>query len=263
MHADYESEQDRNADIYVSKGTVHGCNPHYHQKIELLYIVSGDVDVMINAEKNTLHSGEMAISESYDVHQYLTNHNAVQLVVIFPPAYTLGYRAFMDKRQLASHFVTDQNLTKQLYALLQQLKGENGNQLIDTGIANMVLGKLVSHVGTQPEAFDRDADLMRRILSYVEDHYADDITLESISANFSYNIHYFSRVFNRFFNKSLSDYLAEVRLVHVLQQLENSTASIADAAFGNGFSSLQSFYRHFSRVYHTSPKEYLAKNKNV
>ena len=43
---------------------------HYHQDIEVVYVVSGKVEAYIDGKKEIFHQGEMFIINSHSVHQF-------------------------------------------------------------------------------------------------------------------------------------------------------------------------------------------------
>ena len=100
-------------------------------------------------------------------------------------------------------------------------------------------------------------DFVIKVLRYVEEHSSEPITLDSISAHFGYNKYYFSRLFNRSVGTNLSSYLGFVRLRTFMRlKKEQKSEKIAKLASLAGFDSLPTFYRTFTSVYKTSPKEY-------
>ena len=122
------------------------------------------------------------------------------------------------------------------------------------------MGYLLSHYPLVPVKRSDSVDLMVRVLCFLDENYADKMTLDSVSAEFGYNKYYFSRLFNKYIGESLTNYIHIVRLQHFMRKRKkNKTASIADLAMDCGFDSVPTFYRCFKKIYHKSPKEYFSK----
>ena len=105
-----------------------------------------------------------------------------------------------------------------------------------------------------------DPSLSSRILTYIYDHFREELTLKSLSQYLGYNENYLSRYFSSSFKISFSKYLSTVRLKNVLL-LMHEGKSLTEAAFDSGFNSIRTFYRCFKSEFGVPPKEYLSKEK--
>lgn len=90
---------------------------------------------------------------------------------------------------------------------------------------------------------------MDALLAYINENYAEDITLEGMAEHFGYSKYYFSRMFNAALGTSITDYVSSVRLMRALDMLRRTGCTVSDAAFSCGFSSLPTFYRALKRNY--------------
>ena len=105
-----------------------------------------------------------------------------------------------------------------------------------------------------------DMELSSRILSYVNQQFKDDITLESLAHEFGYNKSYLSRYFKSSFNVGFNQYISTVRLKNALILMNEKKHSLTHCALESGFNSMRTFYRVFENEFNCSPKEYL---KNI
>ena len=93
-------------------------------------------------------------------------------------------------------------------------------------------------------------------LGYIDDHYAEPITLDSISSEFGYNKYYFSRLFNSYIGDTLNSYINMVRVRKVVSAAQKQSApNLSVLVFENGFDSMTTFYRNFSKYYDKPPTE--------
>jgi AraC-like DNA-binding protein len=92
------------------------------------------------------------------------------------------------------------------------------------------------------------------ILSYIDTHINEQITLESLAREFGYNKSYFSRLFNDHLGISLNNYVNFVRLNRFEQLMaKNSDKSVTELIYEAGFSSTTTFYR--AKSYRTKSRE--------
>jgi len=101
------------------------------------------------------------------------------------------------------------------------------------------------------------------MLSYINENYANDISLVDMAKHMNMSQSYVSRLFKRLLHSNFKDYLARVRIEQAEKLLcENSEKSISDIATMVGFNSVKSFTTVFSRLVNMTPSEYRRINKN-
>lgn len=84
------------------------------------------------------------------------------------------------------------------------------------------------------------------VVYYIHHHYAEEITLNSLSAHFYINTSYLSTLFKKTVGKSFVNFLNEIRLLHSCRLLSTTNLPITQIAYESGFKS----YCSFSRVFH-------------
>lgn len=148
----------------------------------------------------------------------------------------------------------------QLFRILQQ--GGPYAQLA----AKATLELLTIHLCTQfepknfntlPEDLERRA-IARRLLEYVEEHYASKLTLEDLADYAQYNRTYVSTLFKQIVGINFHEYLTRVRFQHALNDLAITNDNLTDIALRNGFADLKTFNARFRATLQRTPAEYRA-----
>jgi AraC-like DNA-binding protein len=93
-----------------------------------------------------------------------------------------------------------------------------------------------------------------RVCTWINQHYAEEITLSEAAALVSMSVSAFSRFFKRALGKSFTDYVTELRLSHVCKRILETDLSISEAAFQSGFNNLSNFNRRFLERKNVSPR---------
>lgn len=96
----------------------------------------------------------------------------------------------------------------------------------------------------------------RAICDYINNHYADKLTLEEIAQKSGYSKYHFERLFKKFTNESFYQYLNKVRIKNVEILIREYDISITDAAYKSGFSTISSFIRMFKIHNNCTPSEF-------
>ena len=94
------------------------------------------------------------------------------------------------------------------------------------------------------------------LFSYIDKHYTDDITLESVAEMMGYSKFYFTRLFKKFANTTFFEYLCYKRIRAAEELLINPSLSVTDVAIMSGFPSISTFNRLFKQRKNCTPTEY-------
>ena len=89
-----------------------------------------------------------------------------------------------------------------------------------------------------------ETQLIRAVLSYLSEHFREDVSLPVIARKFGYAQAYVSRVFHRYTNTGLPRYVNRLRLNYIETRRRNDpSASLTDLIFDAGFKSIPTYYR--------------------
>ncbi|NOU68741.1 helix-turn-helix domain-containing protein [Paenibacillus sp. LMG 31461] len=94
---------------------------------------------------------------------------------------------------------------------------------------------------------------MREIILYIDQHFCEDIGLQTLSKQASVTPAHLSRVFKQFIGMNISTYLITKRIIRAKQLLQESDANIGTIADLCGFESLPHFHAMFKRVLGITP----------
>ena len=97
---------------------------------------------------------------------------------------------------------------------------------------------------------------LKRPLLYLEEHYADNITVEAIAAQSNYSASHFAKLFRQLTGDSFTQYLKNYRLEMAAVRLRNEKTKISEIALSCGFSNLSYFSRAFFEKFGLTPSDY-------
>lgn len=95
-----------------------------------------------------------------------------------------------------------------------------------------------------------------QVKAYVEEHYAENITLESMAAMLYMNPYYFSSFFKKHTGQNFKHYLTEVRMNHARRLLLQSSLMIYEIAEQVGYNNARHFSDMFKKKFGKLPQEY-------
>ncbi|MFC4305111.1 response regulator transcription factor [Cohnella boryungensis] len=108
---------------------------------------------------------------------------------------------------------------------------------------------------------DPAEEYVRQCLSYVDERYTQELSLEGIAAYFHFNSSYFSGLFKQRTGISLSAYITKRRMKEAKRLLLETDDSISDIAHHVGYKDASYFIRIFKRESGVSPYKFRHMNR--
>jgi AraC-like DNA-binding protein len=149
--------------------------------------------------------------------------------------------------------------------LLEQEKSEPGRGLMLKSLVMKLIAILLKEIYTGEsvqensqvnfESSDR-TNIVNTIISYLNDNYMKDISLDKISKNMYLSPAYISKVFKEEIGESPINYLIKVRLSKAYEMLKEGNLPIKAIAKNVGYDDAYYFSKLFKKYYSTPPSKY-------
>lgn len=91
---------------------------------------------------------------------------------------------------------------------------------------------------------------------YMEEHYSEELTLNSMAEYVHMNPYYFSAFFKKYAGENFKAYVNKIRLEQAVALLLSTNKKIIDIAMETGFSDTRAFSAAFQKNYHETPNAY-------
>ena len=218
-------------------------SPHWHDEIELVAVSDGELDFFVDGELHRLTKGKgifvnsghvhYSLSEDPDKCKYILMHinpftvcHTAELVenYILPTIESAGARILFDS-------VTNGGTLFALVSELAQFAGTDEFAIRAAGSALYILAELYAHTKSTPRVRVVGASVLcslRRMLSFVHEHYNKKVTLEDIARAGSMCPSSCTRVFKRYLHRTPVNYLIEYRLKKAKELVTDSEMKIRD-----------------------------------
>ena len=95
-----------------------------------------------------------------------------------------------------------------------------------------------------------------QVKSFLDEHYKEKLSLESVASHFFIDKHYLARLFKEQYGVTLVNYLQQVRITHAKRMLRFTDKSIEEIGLECGIGELNYFSRVFKKLEGVSPSEF-------
>ena len=245
---------------------------HWHNEIEILYIKKGHLHIYIDGHNFDAIPGEVYYVNPGILHFMDTSDLNVDYYAILFPLDFISFRTndnlekqifapLKTGRLLFPHKVSDNTVSQEITALLDRIIEENKEESLycqlHTRILLLEIIELLHKRNclTHPSRV-HTSQLQRDIISYIQQHHTEKISLEMLSKEFHMSEKYLSRYFKMNFSISFKQYVGHLRMSTAVNLLETTDLSVTDIALNSGFQSVNLFIRVFKATYGITPLQY-------
>jgi len=248
---------------------------HFHNDIEIVYILAGSIRFKNGYETHTLTQGDIAIINGQEVHSYENTgeDNMVLLLQMDVSYFSDYYDGFRN-----CFFTTDANDEKLdvLRHILARItmealqKGRNFEHKIVENTHNLIScllsafqyfatldGKFVNEAGKK--GTKGPAERLRRIKRYMYENYNRKLTLSEIADREHLSIFYLSHIMKQTTGLSFQELLNLIRVEESEKLLLGTNEKIGAISEACGFSAVRYYTKHFQTWFAVHPSEHRKK----
>ena len=229
---------------------------HFHRAIELVYCLKTPKPVTLDNTDMLVREGELLVVPPFCTHIFPRTPEHRSICCVLPVGFTDLYESSSGGKTLLPQIIGGDGATG-IARMMRGLEHEE-QPLVRRGIYTCIIGMLQKYAKSMDKPRE-ESGFHLRVLSYIENHYAEDITAESTADMLGYNKYYFSTLFNRGLSVRFRDYLNMVRINKSLPLLR--THSVSETARLVGYHSEQSYFSNFKKVTGQTPRAYLLRTK--
>lgn len=248
---------------------------HWHDELELILIHRGTIAAGAGQTSVTLTAGEGCFIKAGALHNVWKADSAPceYRSVVFHPRLIGSIDSIFWLRsiqpleepnfpQMIPFFAGNPYDFQTFFSRLWQVQKnknagyENDIRYLLTKFAAQLSNTSVEEEHQPSEREVRDMERMKAMLSFLEMHYAEELTLEQIAESANVSITECMRCFRRSIGLSPIRFLNERRLQRAADLLRHTERNISEIAASCGFLDMSYFTRSFRRFYDVTPTMY-------
>lgn len=275
--AEMLNENDTAGEFYGAEWKIDKkCTPyqmHCHDNFEFFVIMHGNPQLFVNNTLYMLQPGQLVILPPFVMHGIIASNDPVRYergsLYISPSSLKragcglVDFPAFILESVKEGYCFTLKDTEVQL---VKEYFTNIAEGLADTTpigrincYANIVpFMNIVSHTKNTSKSTPRthsDFTTEYKIISYIDQHFHEDLTVEMIAEHFNISTSNLMHIFNEYTNRSVYDYVLYRRIVKA-KELISVGLPLSTVATSCGFNDYSNFLRIFKKRMGISPRAY-------
>lgn len=244
--------------------------PHWHNHIEILYVVKGNVtiqqelfffnlttDHIIYVASNCMHG----LTLEKDTKIVVLQISTVWLYEVIPTF--LSYDIFLCSSTIVSS--QKQSSYERFTRLFLSLRDifVSSKPEKDIGIHGyiflllyLMIDEFQIDCGLYEENKFKYQNRIKKISDFINMHYLENIKLENLAKELEVSSAYLSKLFKNYYQMSFKDYLTQIRLEHAIYEMVTTNHTLLEISENSGFTSQHAFIYAFKHFYQMTPSQY-------
>ncbi len=259
---------------------------HWHSELEVCYIQEGNKTKHIVDGKEIIDTqGKVIVVNSDSIHNIIECYDDVEVghisatVVIISREFLLSAIPNFEKIYFLPECDDNENIAPTIKELSKYGNKFNGDSSISDfdwiHIKALVYELIYKLLETRhslrnvelPINQAKNLERIKGVISYIEQHYKEQLSQAEIAEKFYFSNGYFSRYFHKAMNMTFVEYVAQYRNMQARNLLIMTDMSVMDIALECGFSDSRRFILSFKKQYGVTPLQYrkverMSKNGN-
>ena len=245
---------------------------HDHSAVEILLTLEGMVTYTIEDKIYQVRKGEILIVPPDTLHSLTMGEGSSRYLFLFESDAIMTMR---DIKCMATYFHkpfhlrdgSDAHVRIRELLLRAREAYEKREMMWNTMCYSCILRVYATLgqrylSGIKPRTGDNmrnmDSEVINAVMTYINNHYREELSLEDVAKFAGFSRYYFSRSFKRQTGYSFKDYLCQKRLQVAMDLLIRTNRSMRDVAIESGFGSVATFNRVFREKKGCTPTQYRA-----
>lgn len=240
-------------------------NLHWHEQMELLRIWEGTLILTCANLHLTLHAGEVAVISSQMLHTGIAGPEGVMYDVV-----QIDFALLENSTQIAATYLrplwdgscqfapstSHPQILERLDAIVEARRNPEQQHPIQLlGALYDLGGLLYKHCGILDVLGLPEQNHLGGVITYINEHYTEDISSATLSQMFGHNEAYFCRKFKKHTGLTVMQYIQILRMEKARKLLEETEQSVQDIAVACGFSDVAYFNKRFKALYRITPTQ--------
>lgn len=225
--------------------------PHWHENLEILYVLQGTINVIADADSVIASKEEIIVINSNNVHyiQSLADESIYYCLIIdqkFCEEFNLDIGEVVFQRQ-----IKDRELREKYEIIKEEFQSQKTLYKAKIKAATMDLvislyrNYTILESSLSKQIKNNKIEVIKKAIRFIQYNYTQNLSIQSISEEVGVSKYYFCHIFKEVTGYTTVNFLNTVKCTNAKKLLQSGKYSVEEAALLCGFDNLS----YFSKTY--------------
>ena len=237
---------------------------HWHDELEIIYVKTGRLFISIQEERFEGKQGDLFFVNSKELHFMESDDLTVEYYTILFPLEFISFQSddVIEKKKYVlpariGNLEVEQKIEECIRELIETNdRREYGFQLRTRILLLEIMEQILLSRSFTIASNGNDVAFQREMISYIQEHFAENISLQMLADEFHLSKKYISEYFKDHFSIGFMQYVGHLRMTKAKRLLLDTDMPITEIALACGFNSVNLFIRKFKELYQVTPLQY-------
>ena len=235
---------------------IYKVSNHIHQYAELIFMLEGEMRITVDDKEEVIHAGEAAFIFPYQAHKMSSKSVNKLAMYLFSPTTMVSFMKKHDGNVGERAVFKPKPSTISVFKE-KILDNEDFSLYNVKGFLYLALDDYLSEISLRKSI--GGTNVVSKVISYMNEHYTEQITLESVAGALGYSANYLSHCIQKLYGLNFCTILASLRVERARYLITSSDKTTTEIGYECGFGSERTFLRQFKSIMGFSPSEYRKK----
>lgn len=250
---------------------VREIDAHFHQDIEILYVLEGNAQVNVCENVFELKTNDVILIDGNQKHSYISKEDVLIGIIHINYGQLNQYINMKNNYFKCNSSIDKNDGYQELRELLNRIfklyfdKQEEAvylNSLYFSLLHILISNFSYKYDNKMPNNSNTsEENRINEIIYYINNNYQYPISLNDLADQLYLSTAYLSKYIKRKLGMNFINYLNNVRLSNALNEMKTSKKSLTKIALDNGFPNTTAFSTAFKKEYNMTPSSWIKKHK--
>lgn len=251
---------------------------HWHDDVEFIAVLSGEMKYYVNGELVCMNSGEGILVNARQLHYGFSDTwtECDFLCVLFHPIMLCSSMAMEQQFVLPliqnsnlpyMKLTREENWKRRIFQNIQKIYAERNSVAAPVKIQSLFLdiwAELVRNTTAVSESQsppDNSLTILKNMVGFIQKNYEEKLSLSAIAYSGAVGQSKCCKLFREYLNQTPVAYLTSHRLNKSMELLQNTDMTVSEIALKSGFGGASYYTEIFQKWMAQTPTEYRRKHK--
>ena len=235
---------------------------HWHESIEILFIVEGTISVLSDASRTKAKKGDIVIINSNNIHHIKSLDEASKYYCLIIDKKLCEEFVIFIEEIVFQRLISDETAARKFMEIRNEFVSKKA--LYKTAIKSEIIdllicfyrGYMLSETTLSNKSENIKVEMIKKAIKYIRGNYNKDISTKEIADEIRLSKSYFCRVFKEITGYTTVHYLNYLRCCNAIKFFQTGKYTVTEVALLCGFDNLSYFSKIFKKHIGCLPSSY-------